>query len=83
MGKSYYFIIHAYHHVIARMVEITGKREGDVEDVRWVYSSTKTWTQFFQEGAGTTEETICRYFTPGSITWIAAFDWPHPIPEAS
>ncbi len=79
-GKVYYFMTHAYHHFIARLVEITGKREGRVDQVRRVQSSqNQPWTDFFKNGP--TESTVLEHFPDGEITWFAAFEWKHPIPN--
>lgn len=79
VGKRYYFMTHAYHHVIAEVVEITGKREADVKDVLWIYSCGRNWEQFFQ--GGIEEDTVCFRFPDGSVSWFNAFKWNHPIPE--
>ena len=82
VGKTYYLILHAYHHVIAKVKVITGKREADLEFVTWVYRSQRNWTQFFAEGIG--EEGVTTYHrfpNAHGTTWIGCFDWPHPNPS--
>lgn len=79
VGGTYYFIVHAYHHVIATVVEITGKREVVVGPGAWVYSCRRPWTAFFRDGAG--NDTTCRDFPPGEFEYVAAFRWDHPIPK--
>jgi hypothetical protein len=74
VDRTYYFIIHAYHHVLAKVDAITGKREADVSTVDWVYSSTKSWTEFFRSGPVGEGQTTMHRFPNGSITWEAAFD---------
>lgn len=81
VGKTYYFIIHGYHHVIATVNVITGKREADVVNVIRVQSCGRPWTAFFRDGFQT--DTEIEYFPDGSITWIAAFEWKHALPEHS
>lgn len=61
------------------MKDITGKREADVTDVWRVHSSTLDWGQLFARGF--TRETTAYPFPDGSITWFAAFEWNHPLPE--
>ena len=82
-GKVYYFIVHAYHHFIARLDEITGPQKGRVSHVYKIHSSTRGWTEFFEEGAGKAGSGTTNFmkFPPGEITWMAAFDWNHPYPE--
>lgn len=78
-GKRYYFMIHAYHHVIAEVVAITGKREADVKNVIRIQSCRRGWTEFFRDGLG--NDTTYTHFSDGSITWFDAFEWNHSIPE--
>lgn len=80
VGKRYYFIVHAYHHVIATVTAVTGKRECDMTDVRWIYSCARNWTQFFRDGA--LNDTVCHIFPPGhNVSFTASFEWPHSLPE--
>lgn len=81
VGKRYYFIIHAYHHVIADVVEITGKREVVTGPNYWIYSCKRDWTLFFKDGAK--EDTVFRIFPPGEFEYIAAFVWEHDFPSKS
>ena len=80
IGKTYYLITHAYHHFLAEVVEVTGKREADCTRVVRVHSCRRDWTLFFRDGCG--GDTVFYHFPDGSLTWLAAFEWPHPIPEA-
>ena len=79
VGKKYYLLVHAYHHFIAEVVEVTGKREADVKNVIRVQSCTRGWTEFFRDGL--MNDTTYTHFPAGSITWLAAFEWNHPMPE--
>lgn len=79
VGKFYYFIVHAYHHVIAEVVEITGKREVVVGPGAWVYSCRRDWTAFFKDGPK--NDTVIKRFPPGQFEYLAAFAWNHALPE--
>jgi hypothetical protein len=79
VGGVYYFIVHAYHHFIAEVVEITGRREVVVGPQAWIYSCRRDWTKFFRDGA--LKDTTSRTFPPGQYEYLAAFRWKHPIPE--
>jgi len=74
-----YFMCHAYHHVIAEIVEMLGQQRARVKNVRWIYSCQRDWTKFFADGAK--KDTTCHAFPPGEISWFNAFDWNHPVPE--
>ena len=80
-GKRYYFIAHAYHHFLAEVVEITGKREADVIDVRRIQSCRRPWTDFFRDGCK--DDTDFTVWPDCSLTWFVAVDWPHEIPGAT
>jgi hypothetical protein len=77
-GKQMYFMTHAYHHVIAEIVEMLGPQRARVKNVRWIYSCKRGWTEFFRDGAK--EDTTFHKFPPGEITWFGCFDWTHSIP---
>lgn len=77
-GKVMYFMTHAYHHVIAEIVEMLGQQRARVKNVRWVYRCGRDWSSFFKDGAG--DDTTFHKFPPGTITWFDCFDWNHPIP---
>jgi hypothetical protein len=85
VGKRYYLLVHAYHHLIAEIVAITGKREADVRRVIRVQSCTRGWTDFFRDGlnprGGSKSDTVYTHFPDGNIQWFAAFEWNHDIPE--
>lgn len=76
--KVMYFMTHAYHHVIAEIVEMLGQQRARVRNVRWIYRCARGWTEFFAEGAG--DDTTFHKYPPGEISWFDAFDWNHPIP---
>lgn len=77
-GRQYYFIIHAYHHVIAEVIEVLGRRHVDAKKVAWIYSCKRGWDLFFKDGAK--EDTTFRAFPDGDFVYQAAFEWKHPIP---
>jgi hypothetical protein len=81
VGKAYYFMVHAYHHFIAILDEVTGKQAGKVSHVIRIQSSQKDWNDFFSSGLGDDTTTVYKHFPDGSITWFAAFEWNHPIPK--
>lgn len=86
VGKSYYFMEHAYHHYIGRVVAITGKREVDIEGdgpgkpVVKVHSCKRGWTEFFRDGM---KKDTSYDLLPGpkSITYFDATPWNHEIPD--
>lgn len=78
-GKTYYFITHAYYHIVAEVVEVTGKREADIRRVVRIQPTNNDWSDFFVNGF--TEENQYKFFPDGGITWINYFEWNHPIPE--
>lgn len=78
VGGKYYFKSHAYHHYIAEVVEITGKREAWCKNIIRVQSCQRGWTDFFAEGVKS--DTNYTHFPDGSITWFNAFEWHHNIP---
>lgn len=78
VGKRYYVVIHAYHHIIGTLQTITGKREGDFVDVVWVYKSDQHWDDFFEKPDWS--RTTYRLWPNGNTSWIAAFEFPHDIP---
>ncbi len=80
-GKAYYIILSPYYHFVARCVEVYGPRSARFEDVVFVYSSTRAWTEFFRSGFQKTGD-VYKHFPDGDQHgWIAAFDWSHDIPE--
>lgn len=80
VGKKFYFFSHAYHHFIAEVVEITGKREAKVKNVIRIQSCQRGWTEFFRDGLRS--DTTYTHFPNGTITWFSVFEWNHSIPEA-
>jgi hypothetical protein len=81
-GKRYYFLLHAYHHFLGEVAEVTGRRSCVLRDVRRVQSCRRGWTAFFRDGAGA--DTDVSAWPDGTEIegWLAAAPWPHPIPEA-
>jgi hypothetical protein len=77
-GKKYFFITHAYYHFVAKVVQITGKREADIENVVRVQPTNRDWEDFFKNGFREPNE--YKKFPDGGITWIDYFEWNHPIP---
>jgi hypothetical protein len=80
-GKTYYFIAHAYHHFIGRVVKILGRRECLITDVRRVYSCARGWTEFFRDGANS--DTVLTSWPDTNLSgWVSHTEWKHKIPEA-
>jgi hypothetical protein len=81
-GKCYYVIVHAYHHFIGEVIEVTGRKSATFTKLRWVYSSTLNWTEFFKKGCTRKNSTI-HDWPDGEIGWEngGIFNWKHPIPE--
>lgn len=78
VGKKFYLIIHAYHHVLCEIVEMLGPKRAVVKNVCWVYSCQRGWTDFFRDGC--LSDTTYRKFPDGEVSWLAAFEWEHSIP---
>ena len=83
VGKCYYFICHAYHHFLGEVVEITGKKECIIKNVRKIHSCSRNWTKFFKEGAK--EDTKFDTLPDGvEISgWCTAIPWNHKIPQGN
>ena len=80
VGKRYYFLVHAYHHFLGEVVEITGKRECVIRNVVRVQSCQRPWTEFFAEGCK--KDTSYTFWPDGvSISYMAAVPWEHEIPR--
>ena len=83
VGKCYYFMVHAYHHFLGEVVEITGKRECTIKRCVRVQSSELGWTEFFAAGCST-DNSVLTFWPDGlSITYFAVSPWHHPIPEGA
>lgn len=78
VGKSYYFISHAYYHYIATVREVTGKRSVTVGPHIAVHSCGRGWTAFFNEGL--MEDTRYSLMPAGGLDFIKYFEWNHGIP---
>ncbi len=80
IGKCYYFITHAYHNYLGRLVKIHGPGRYAIEEVSKIHSCSRNWTRFFAEGAGSDT----KYDSIPNKPYIVAFDvteWPHDLPE--
>ena len=80
LGKSYYFLTHAYHHFLGTVTEVTGRKECVLSNVRRIQSCTRNWTRFFANGAR--KDTNFTTWPDGTeITgWFVCAPWKHPIP---
>ncbi len=79
VGRRYYFIIHAYHHIVADVVKILGTRHVLVKNCHWIYRSELGWDEFFKQGF-TKENTTYREFPDGDFVYIAKFEFDHKFP---
>ena len=81
VGKRYYFMVHAYHHFLGEVVEITGRKECVLKNVIRVQSCSRGWTEFFRDGCK--KDTTYTIWPDGyEITgWFGCAPWKHPIPK--
>ena len=81
-GDKFYFVAHAYHHLIGVVREVLGPKRVIIDNVIWVYSSAKSWTDFFSTGVGERETTY--HLMPDGTEvdgWILKYPWHHNIPK--
>lgn len=78
-GKNFYAITHAYYHLLFTVQAMTGPQRAQVTNVRFIYSSTMNWTDFFKKGC-TRKDTVIHDWPDGEVSWIDIFKWEHPIP---
>lgn len=78
-NKPYYFMCHAYHHFVGVLKKTNGKRMGYVTKLVRIQSCKRGWDKFFEEGM--MSDTKYARFPDGELTWFAAFEWNHPLPE--
>lgn len=79
VGKKYYIMIHAYHHILCEIVQMLGPQRAEVKNVRWVASCRRGWEDFFKDGCE--KDTVLYKFPDGEVSWtIGAFIWEHEIP---
>lgn len=80
VGKRYYFVVHAYHHFLGEVAEITGKKECVLRNVVRVQSCQRGWTEFFRDGC--CDDTNYTAWPDGTEVdnWMVAVPWPHAIP---
>ncbi len=82
IGKSYYIILHAYHHFLVTVEEVNGPRFARFSRIVKVHSCRRGWTEFFRDGC--MADTTMMEFPPGELSgWIGIFDWKHEIPAVS
>lgn len=79
-GAKCYAITHAYYHLLFEIVEMMGPQRARVKNVRFVYSSKRSWTEFFANGCGPAGTTVYHTFPDGEVSWIDIFEWRHEIP---
>jgi hypothetical protein len=82
IGKKYYFFTHAYHHFIAEVAEVTGKKEVVINNVVRIQSCPRPWTDFWAKGM--MQDTVYEVFPDGGeiCGWFAVFPWLHDIPRS-
>lgn len=79
VGKRYYFIAHAYYHLIGEVTEVLGVRRVALKDVIQVHSCPRNWTQFFAEGCkGDTRFDVIG--ETAETSFLLAHVWKHGIP---
>jgi len=81
VGMQYYFITHAYYHLVGKVVALT-PRGCVIDDVRFIYSCSRDWTSFFKDGFK--EDTTYKIWPNGTkISYIDFMPFPHKIPGKS
>ena len=82
IGKTYYFMPHAYHHWIGELVEILGGNRFVLNNVRRIQSCRRGWSEFFRDGAGT--DTTYTTWPDGFVVdgSFGIAPWNHKIPVA-
>lgn len=80
VGRSFYFMVHAYHHWIGIVESIDGKRSCTLRKVVRVQGCRRTWTEFFEQGF--LNDTNYTVWPNGLMIhdWYACVPWPHEIP---
>lgn len=77
--KSYYVILHVYHHFLVRGELLSPNRIRCSRVVR-VHSCGRGWTEFFRDGCKS--DTTMMEFPPGNLNdFMAILDWKHEIPQ--
>jgi hypothetical protein len=77
--KSYYVILHVYHHFLVVGELLSPSRIRCSRVVR-VNSCKRGWTDFFRNGCK--DDTTMMEFPPGNLNdFMGIFNWDHPIPE--
>ncbi len=79
-GKKFYFMTHAYHHILGEVVEVTGRLSAVLRNVVRVQSCARDWSSFFAEGCK--QDTTLTYWPDGTEVngWFIAVPWNHAIP---
>ena len=82
VGKSYYFIVHAYHHYIGTVEKELGVQRVSLKNCIKIYSCDRDWESFFRDGC---RKDDTRYDFVGNkpdVRFFDCFEWNHPIPGA-
>jgi hypothetical protein len=80
VGEKYYFMVHAYHHFIAEVLEVLGPKRIKAGRCVRVQSCGRDWTEFFKEGIKK-EDTKYTVWPSGKIfEFFDATPWHHDIP---
>lgn len=82
IGKSYYFIAHAYHHYVGKVIDAS-PRWAKVNNCVKIMSDSRGWEAFFREGIqpGATNLQHCPDGTLIPIGNMPIHPWHHPIPK--
>lgn len=81
VGDKLYIITHAYWHVIGEIEAIITPRMVSLKNVVMIYSSNKSWQEFFAKGISKGDK---YWHVPDmpDCSIIDSFKWDHDIPEA-
>ena len=76
IGKSYYFIQHAYYHIVGEVTEIIGVRRVALKNAVKIHSCKRNWTEFLKDGF----KKDTQFDVIGNIadtSYISAYEWNH------
>lgn len=80
VGHRYYFIVHAYHHFLGEVVEVTGKKSCSLRLASKIHSCGRGWEEFFRDGC----KSDTRHDFIGDVEeidgWMFVKEWTHKLP---
>ena len=81
IGKTYYFVCHAYYHWVGTVVKITGKKECIVNNCVRVHACGRDFSGFFADGFG--DDTTYTVWPDGTSVsdWFCVAPFEHRVPR--